>query len=304
MVNLHGVGAAYLRFATQVGSVHKKDQNNYKKIDLMMDEVLSGKKISISDLEDEKISSLASKAIRIQEKLKIEIDEAENERDQVKKLISNMSHQLKTPLANVMMYQELLEDENLQLENRKKFQWKMKNQLEKIHWILNSLFKMIRLEQNDISFAAENLSIKKTLTRAVNGVIEKAEKRDISINIDEFVDILLWHNEKWTSEALENILENAVKYTDKGGNITISLHKYEMYTAISIVDNGKGIKKEEQVKIFHRFYRSPDVEDIEGSGIGLYLSKLILEKENGYITVESQYKKGSKFTVLLQNCKN
>ena len=77
-----------------------------------------------------------------------------------------------------------------------------------------------------------------------------------------------------------------------------------MYTAISIIDNGRGIKKEEQIKIFHRFYRSPDVEDVEGSGIGLYLSKLILEKENGYITVESQYKKGTKFTVLLQNCKN
>ena len=283
---------------------YKKDQSNYRKIDLMMDEVLSGKKITISDLEDEKISSLASKAIRIQEKLKIEIDEAENERDQVKKLISNMSHQLKTPLANVMMYQELLEDENLQLENRKKFQGKMKNQLEKIHWILNSLFKMVRLEQNAISFEAENLSIKKTLTRAVNGVIGKAENKDISINIDEFLDIVLWHNEKWTSEALENILENAVKYSDKGGKITISLHKYEMYTAISIIDNGRGIKKEEQIKIFHRFYRSPDVEDVEGSGIGLYLSKLIVEKENGYITVESQYKKGTKFTVLLQNCKN
>ena len=173
---------------------YKKDQSNYRKIDLMMDEVLSGKKITISDLEDEKISSLASKAIRIQEKLKIEIDEAENERDQVKKLISNMSHQLKTPLANVMMYQELLEDENLQLENRKKFQGKMKNQLEKIHWILNSLFKMVRLEQNAISFEAENLSIKKTLTRAVNGVIVKAENKYIYINIDEFLDIVLWNN--------------------------------------------------------------------------------------------------------------
>ena len=283
---------------------YKKDESTYKKIDLMMDEILNNENISISDLEDAKISFLANKARRIQEKLRIEIDEAETERDQVKKLISNMSHQLKTPLANVMIYQELLEKDSLKVEDRKKFNIKMKSQIEKIHWILNSLFKMVRLEQNDISFQAENLSIKKTITRAINGVIKKAELKKISINIEEFSDSILWHNEKWTAEALENIMENAIKYSNDSESIIISLHKYEMYTAISIIDNGIGIKKEDQMNIFHRFYRSSDVENIEGSGIGLYLSKLILEKENGYITVKSSYNKGSKFTMFLQNCKN
>ena len=101
-----------------------------------------------------------------------------------------------------------------------------------------------------------------------------------------------------------NLLENAIKYTEKGGTVCVSVHPYELYTEIRISDNGRGIRQEELTDIFKRFYRSPEVENMEGSGIGLYLSNLILEKEKGYITVVSEYGKGSCFSVFLQNCKN
>ncbi len=100
------------------------------------------------------------------------------------------------------------------------------------------------------------------------------------------------------------MLENAVKYTDRGGTISICVKSYDLYTEIQIADNGRGIRQEEMTDIFKRFYRSPEVENMEGSGIGLYLSNLILEKEKGYMTVDSEYGKGSCFSVFLQNCKN
>lgn len=283
---------------------NKRERRSYKRIDRMLDEILEEQPLSQSDIQEGSISVLAGKMIRIQEKLNIEIEQAKDEREQVKGLISNMSHQLKTPLANVLMYQELLDNEKLAPEKKREFLQTMRVNLNKIDWLLNSLFKMVRLEQNVISFEAENLPVKPTLALAVGCVYEKAEKKQIQIVTEEFEETIIWHNRKWTCEALVNILENAVKYSEAGKIILISLKKYEMYSAIEIKDHGRGIKKSEQAKIFGRFYRSSDVENIEGSGIGLYLTRLILEKEKGYITVESQYQKGTKFTVFLQNCKN
>ena len=122
--------------------------------------------------------------------------------------------------------------------------------------------------------------------------------------MEPFEDRLLYHNRKWTAEVFVNLLENAVKYTDRGGTISICVKSYDLYTEIQIADNGRGIRQEEMTDIFKRFYRSPEVENMEGSGIGLYLSNLILEKEKGYMTVDSEYGNGSCFSVFLQNCKN
>lgn len=271
-----------------------------RSIDEMTDAVLSKRKINQSDLTESDISVLANRMVRIQDKLDYEISRAELEKEQVKRLISNMSHQLKTPLANVMMYQELLESQNLTEKERFSFLQKMKMQSEKIDWILQSMFKMMKLEQNAILLNAKEIGIKETILQAVSNVFEKAEKKNIEISMEETPDCLLWHDRKWTGEVFENILENAIKYTESGGNISISIEPLEMYAIINIRDNGRGIRKEELVKIFERFYRSRDVESIEGSGIGLYLSKMILEKEKGYMTVSSEYGVGSCFSVFLQ----
>ncbi len=127
----------------------------------------------------------------------------------------------------------------------------------------------------------------KSILDAVNLVYEKASMKQIPINTGFIPDLLLYHNAKWTSEVFVNLLENAVKYTGEGGTIQIDVKQYEMYAEIRITDTGIGIRKEEIPRIFQRFYRSKDVENLEGSGIGLYLSRLIAEKEKGYIQVES-----------------
>ena len=274
----------------------KKYQGLYFNIDRMLDELLNEKDITQSDLKEGEASALAGKMMRVQEKLNVEICQAKEEKESVKSLISNMSHQLRTPLSNVMLYQELLVNQELDLEKRSVFQRKLKEQTEKINWILQSLFKMVRLEEGVIQ-------VKETLRKAINSVYEKAASKEIEIVTRETEEIYLVHNVKWTAEALENILENAVKYSPRGSRIEIVLKQFEMCSQIRISDQGIGISEKEFNNIFKRFYRSREVQELEGSGIGLYLAKLILEKQKGYITIESKPGEGSSFFVFLQNCK-
>ena len=273
----------------------------YQLIDQMLEKVLNREKIEISDIQEGQLSALASKVIRVQEKLEYEVNQAQKEKEQVKCLISNMSHQLKTPLSNVVMYRDLLELEP-EAEQRANFLERMKIQLDKLDWILQSLFKMVKLEQGVIQFETEQSSLKETLLSALNSTYDKAEKKEICIITKPFKDCLLMHNRKWTAEVFSNILENAIKYSEKGSKIEIQVNSLELFTEIRFQDHGMGIKKEELTNIFQRFYRSKEAENKEGSGIGLYLSRMILEKEKGYMTVTSDYGKGSCFSVFLQNC--
>lgn len=287
---------------------YRQKRRLYRLVTQMLDELLDDKAVTLTDLEEGEISALAGRAKRLSEKLQFEISQAEQEKEQVKSLISNMSHQLKTPLANIMMYEEILTSEGsdgteLSREEQKKFLKKMRIQSEKVNWILNSLFRMVKLEQNVIQFEAGPNLIRKTILDAVNLIYEKAQAKEIEIETKYFPDCSLFHNPKWTTEVFANLLENAVKYTRRGGRITIGMNRMEMYTEIWIRDTGIGIAPEELPEIFRRFYRSPDVENLEGSGIGLYLSKLILEKEKGYMNVASRKGEGSCFSVFLQNCR-
>ncbi len=276
----------------------------YREIDRMLDAVLTRQTIPLSDLKEGPLSALAAKAKRIQEHLLLEIEQAEQEKEQVKQLISNMSHQLKTPLSNVMMYEELLGDPGLSPDKQARFLEKMHTQTFKIDWILKSLFKMSKLEQNAIDFEIKPLPIHDTLMDALNTIYAKAQQKQLHIELESKKNPILLHNRQWTAEVFANLLENAVKYTPAQGKIKIHIQSLEMYTQISFSDTGIGIAPSEYQAIFGRFYRSKQVENIEGSGIGLYLSKMILEKEYGYLTVESQEGKGSRFTVFLQNRKN
>lgn len=287
-----------------IGYTIYQKRKTYRLIDRLLDRVLSREMIVSSDLEEGEYSALVSKIKQIQEVLSNHASSAEQEKKQVKSLVSNMSHQLKTPLANISLYTEILSKGEITPEQKVIFSEKMQRQVDKLSWIVESLSKMIKLEQNIDGFEGKVTGIKQTILDAVDTIYEKLEKKKINFTLEPFEDILLYHNRKWTTEVIVNLLENAVKYTDGGGAISIRVKSYDLYTGIQISDNGRGIRQEEMNDIFKRFYRSPEVENIEGSGIGLYLSNLILEKEKGYMTVDSEYGKGSCFSVFLQNCKN
>lgn len=291
-------------FCLSIGYNTYQKRKTYRLIDRLLDNVLSQEKIEFSDVEEGEYSALVSKLKQIQEVLGSQAKSAEKEKEQVKSLVSNMSHQLKTPLANLSLYAEILSKEKITSEQRTMFSEKMQRQVEKLSWIVGSLSKMVKLEQNIDGFEVEDIGIKQTILDAVDTIYEKMEKKKIDFVMEPFEDRLLYHNRKWTAEVFVNLLENAVKYTDTEGTIAIRVKDYDLYTEIQIVDNGRGIRQEEMTDIFKRFYRSQEVENMKGSGIGLYLSNLILEKEKGYMTVASEYGKGSCFSVFLQNCKN
>lgn len=227
--------------------------------------------------------------------------QATEEKDHVMELISDLSHQLKTPLANIVMNMDLLAENTLTKEQQKEFLLHSKTQAEKMQWLMNTLLKASRLENGMISFTAQNTGVKETIAKAVSAVYAQALAKQITLSAEEFADFTLYHNAKWTAEALTNILENAIKYSPEGSCIRISISRLDIYSEITVTDEGIGIPEKEYSYIFKRFYRGKNVEQQEGSGLGLYLAQLILQCEKGYITVSSKPGQGSSFHIFLLN---
>lgn len=253
---------------------------------------------------DENINSQISMLLNnLQENQLYLVESSLEEHNKLQSLISDLSHQLKTPLTNLKMYQSFLDEDDLSIKEIQKFKEKMRAQMSKIEWVIHSLINCMRLEENIIDFSAEALPVKPTIVDAIDSVQFSADLKEINLKLSPQFDhrILVCHNYNWTREVLINILDNAIKYSPPRSNIDIHLEETEMYTVICVSDQGMGIHTEEINQIFQRFYRSPDTKSIEGSGIGLYLSRLILEKEHAYITVESTVKKGSTFKIWLEN---
>ena len=254
-----------------------------------------------STMKETRESKLENTLQRLLDQAEKKEAQAKRERDEVASLLSDLTHQLKTPMANVIMYTELLEDENLTPEERQRFTYLARTQAKKMQWLLGNMLKASQLERGMISFSAEYTGIRETIRQAVSSVYAQAEERDIMIKVEPFEDRKLYHNPRWTAEAMENILDNAVKYSPSGSVVTVRVQPMENYTQIEISDQGIGISGEEYNKIFRRFYRSSNAAQTEGSGLGLYLAQLILNNEKGYVTAVSRPGEGSSFRVFLLN---
>lgn len=275
----------------------------WKKLDTILETFLNGKFDDADGRElcETRESRVISQLMRILNDARFREKRAVEEKDQVTELISDLFHQLKTPLANIVMNMELLQNDALTGAQRKEFLAHTENQARKMKWLMNSLLKASRLENGMIHFQAKQTGIKETIAKAVSDVYAQASGKQIVLETEEFQDFNLFHNPKWTAEAMANILENAVKYSPKGGRIRIALSKMDLYTRITVSDEGVGIPEKEYSLIFQRFYRGKDVEQQEGNGLGLYLAQLILQQEKGYITVSSRPGEGSSFHIFLLN---
>lgn len=279
----------------------------YKKqwanLDRILENIQNGSHLdaALQELYETRESKIASQLYRILNTAHFKESQAIAEKNQVTVLISDLSHQLKTPLANIVMNMELLQDDNLSKENRNEFLSRTKTQADKMQWLMDSLLKASRLENGMIHFHAEMTGIKKTIAKAVSAVYAQALTKQIRLSVEDFPDLNLYHNPKWTAEALINILENAIKYSPENSSVSIGITKLDLYTRITITDEGIGIPEKEYNHIFQRFYRGKNVEWQEGSGLGLYLAQLILQCEKGYISVSSKIGQGSCFSVFLLN---
>jgi len=206
---------------------------------------------------------------------------------------------VKTPISNLKMVNATLLEQPMPEEKQREFLQASSGQLEKLDFLMQAMIKTSRLETGVISLERKVQPIYDTLAAALGGILLNAERKNIHVSVDCPTDIVLAHDRKWTSEALFNILDNAVKYTTADGNIQVSVQSWEFYVKIDIMDSGKGIAEGRQGMIFKRFYREEEVHDIEGIGIGLYLAREIVTMQGGYIKVASKVGDGSTFSVFL-----
>lgn len=216
------------------------------------------------------------------------------EKEKLKALIGDISHQTKTPIANILLYTQLLAE---QPGNRDCLD-ALEEQTRKLQSLIEALVKTSRLESGVIALHPVPGNLLPVLESAIAQLAPKAAAKDISIAM-EALDAEAVFDPKWTEEAVYNLLDNAVKYSPPGGSVTVSTSVYPMFSAIHIRDTGPGIPEEEQSRVFQRFYRGAKHKDEEGVGIGLYLVRQIAQGQGGYVKVSSQMGEGSTFSLYL-----
>lgn len=265
-----------------------------------MDQMISGSGEPVRAVDSEtlfaRISYRLSRLYDIMQENRRKVDK---ERQELQMLVSDVSHQVKTPVSNLKMVTDTLLSKSVTEKERREFLQGIQNQTDKLEFLFQALVKTSRLETGAIRLEKKDTPLIDTLAMACSGIVYAAEKKDICVTVDCPEGILISHDSKWTAEAVFNLLDNAVKYTPVGGSIRISVEQWEMYVKLSVSDTGKGISESNQASIFRRFYREEEVHEQQGVGIGLYLTREIVTRQGGYIKVVSEPGKGSEFSIML-----
>ena len=258
--------------------------NEMNKIYKLTESLINGNELDGSDIGKETIySKTTNQLIRLQEILEGRRKEAEKSKYEIQKLISEIAHQLRTPLANIKNYTELLQEslnetqETLNTEYIKD----LRTSEEQLCFLVESFIKTARLEQGIIQVHTQKENLVETILNALGQIQKKAEEKDIYFQVELPEKIICEHDKNWMCEALYNVFDNAVKYSKSNSTINITMKQTEMFYKILIRDYGIGIRDGEENKIFQRFYRSEQARGQEGCGIGLYLSREIVLLQKG-----------------------
>ena len=240
------------------------------------------------------LSALESKLAHYLAASTVSARNVQAEKDKLKALIGDISHQTKTPIANILLYTQLLSEQpgNTACLDA------LEGQTKKLQSLIEALVKTSRLESGVIALHPVPGKLLPMLESAVSQLAPKAAAKGIPIVL-EATDADAVFDPKWTEEAIYNLLDNAVKYTSAGGAVRVTVTAYQIFSAIHVSDTGPGIAEEEQPRVFQRFYRGADHAEEEGVGIGLYLVRQIAEGQGGYVKVSSQPGTGSTFSLYL-----
>ena len=265
-----------------------------------MDNMISGgeapERAADRDTIFARISHRLSQLYRIMQENRRKVDE---ERQELQMLVSDISHQVKTPVSNLKMVTDTLLAKPVTEQERRDFLQGVRSQTDKLEFLFQALVKTSRLETGAIRLEKKDGLLIDTLAQAMSGIVYGAEKKGIAVSVQCPEDLRVSHDSKWTAEALFNLLDNAVKYTPAGGQISVSVEQWEMYVKLDVADTGKGIPESRQAAVFRRFYREEGVHDQPGVGIGLYLAREIISQQGGYMKVTSELGRGSTFSVFL-----
>lgn len=251
--------------------------------------------LEIEDNVEDELNSLKNELYKLTVMLKSRTDDSLKEKEMVYNLVSDISHQLKTPLTSIqILLDNLNESKNMDEATRNRFIFEVSRKAESMNWLIKSLLKLSKIDAKAVEFKDENVNLNSMLEEIVNNLEIMAEVKNISIklNTKENVNVVL--DFAWNKEAIQNIVKNAIEHSKSTVKITLSDNK--VYSKIEIEDNGEGISKKDIKHIFDRFYKSSNASE-DSIGIGLALSKSIIEKQNGYIGVESKEGIGTKFVI-------
>jgi signal transduction histidine kinase len=274
-------------------------RKEYDCLNKMLDDAIAGD-FREDNFDETQLSKVQSKLMRYLTCATMSEKKLDEEKNRLKELITNISHQTKTPLTNILMYSQLLE-EQVKDERLKEYTEEILVQGRKLETLIQALVKMSRLETGIFQFDKEVHSLTDIVSDVVNQGKTKAQNKNISIVVGDEPSASVRIDKKWVTEAVYNILDNAIKYSDEGTTITISIFSYEMFSGIRIADQGIGMDEEEIPRVFGRFYRGQAVHDKEGIGVGLFLAREIVEGQGGYIKARSAVNKGSTFDVCFPN---
>ena len=274
--------------------------NNIKKLGERADEMVEGKFNSTElKFEEGDFYIFYNKFTHMGERLENALKDLQDEKVNLKDIINDISHQLKTPLSALIAYNDILKNhENIDIETKSQFINLSSEQLDRMDWLITTLLKYARIESNAVTYNKEMIPLSKTIEYAVQPLIVAASEKEQRINLELNNEGYYIHDKKWIAESISNIIKNAIEHTDIGGKIKISLEETPLSVTILISDNGEGIEKSELKNIFKRFYKGKNSINPKSIGIGLSLSKKIIEAHGGSITVESELGKGTAFSII------
>lgn len=267
-----------------------------KKLDKMLDAAICGD-FTETTFNESLQSSIEAKIADYLAASEVSAKNLQEEKDKIKTLIADISHQTKTPVANILLYTQLLSEQELPEESQSCVE-ALESQASKLQSLIDALVKTSRLETGIIALHPEKNQIQPVVESAVKQFLLKAEEKAITLSMEPTTEHACF-DLKWTNEALSNLVDNAIKYTPEGGKVRVSVTAYDLFCRIDVSDNGVGILEEEQPKIFGRFYRGVSQQNQEGVGIGLYLVRQIANGQGGYVKVSSNPEEGSKFSLFL-----
>ena len=267
-----------------------------QRLSAMLDDALQGQ-FCTQHYNEDLLSAVESRMAQLLAANELDRRELAAEKERVKALIGDISHQTKTPTANLVLYTQLLVEQDLPPESRQLAQ-SAAAQAEKLRFLMQTLVKLSRLESGVITLHPAPATLTPLLERAAGQVRTEAQHKGISLTVSPCEETALF-DEVWTAEALFNLLDNAVKYTPAGGTILLSVQPCELFCRVDVSDTGTGIPESEQAGIFARFARGSNATGVPGLGIGLALARQIAAGQGGYLRVRSSPGEGSVFSLYL-----
>nr|WP_304214838.1 HAMP domain-containing sensor histidine kinase [Fredinandcohnia onubensis] len=254
--------------------------------------------LDIRDNHEGELSILKSDIYKVTLKLSEHSALLQQDKLNLTNAISDISHQLKTPLTSMMVMADLLGDAKLDNAKRVEFTDNIRIQLERIEWLVSSLLKLSKIDAGTVSFKKDRVFVSELIERAIQPVLVPMDIKQQNLHIEGDKEVSFIGDFNWAAEALINILKNCVEHTPEGGKISISFSENALYTEIRILDNGKGIAKEDLPYIFKRFYKGKNAGE-DSVGIGLAMAHSIINSQQGDIEVKSGKEEGTQFIIKL-----